>query len=184
MISLLLALSLAQAPDAVPAPSGPQEVRAPLQSCEMTPSGWLCSYQMPAVILRGVPPGTVVLTEPPVSPVSGAPMVPTLVPPVEINSAEADRQARLIARCADASWMSLCLPGDRREARILRDAANARAALRGEVTLLLSENKCDEAVRAALAGADMTLAWEARTFCASSPALPGPATAGAPAVPN
>ena len=76
MISLLLALSLAQAPDAVPAPSGPQEVRAPLQSCEMTPSGWLCSYQMPAVILRGVPPGTVVLTEPPVSPVSGAPTVP------------------------------------------------------------------------------------------------------------
>lgn len=184
MISLLLALSLAQTPDAVPAQSGPQEVRAPLQSCEMTASGWLCSYQMPAVILRGVPPGTVVLTDPSAGSASAAPTVPTLVPPVEINSAEADRQARLIARCADASWMSLCLPGDRREARILRDAANARAALRGEVTRLLSEDKCDEAVRAALAGADITLAWEVRTFCAASPAMTGPATAGAATVPN
>ena len=184
MISLLLALSLAQASDAVPAPSGPQEVRAPLQSCEMTPSGWLCSYQMPAVILRGVPPGTVVLTEPPASPVSGPPAVPALLPSVELGSAEADRQARLIARCADASWMSLCLPGDRREARILRDAANARAALRGEVTRLLSQDKCDEAVRAALSGADMTLAWEVRTFCASSAAMTGPATAGTATVPN
>jgi hypothetical protein len=176
MISLLLALSLGQVPDAAPPP---QEARATLQSCETTAAGWVCNYQMPAVILRGVPPEAVIVADPPAISV---PVPPTLSPPVpapDIPSAEADRQARLIARCADASWLSLCLPGDRREARILRDAAVARAALRGEVTRLLSEGQCEAAVRAALAGADMTLAWEARNFCASTAA-----GAAALAVPN
>lgn len=178
MISLLLALGLTQVPDVPPAS---QEARATLQSCEMTPSGWVCNYQMPAVILRGAPPGAVVMTDPPAIAVPVPPSVTTVAPPAEISSAEADRQARLIARCADASWLSLCLPDDRREARTLRDAAIARAALRGEVTRLLSENRCDEAVRAALAGGDMNLAWEVRNlnFCA-----PGPATAEAPADAN
>lgn len=171
MISLLLALSVGQVPDAAPASQEPQEVRVP---CEATPAGWVC--KMPSVILRGAPPGSLVITDPPAL---SAPVPPVPGPPTEISSAEADRQARLIARCADASWYSLCLPGDRREARILRDAANARAELRGQVMQLLSENKCDEAVRAALAGADMTLAWEVRNFCA-----PDPATAGAASVPN
>ncbi len=178
MISLLLALSLGQVPDAAPAS---QEAQATLQSCEMTPAGWVCNYQMPAVILRGAPPGSVVMTDPPAIAVPVPPTVPTLVSPVEINSAEADRQARLIARCADASWLSLCLPDDRREARILRDAAIARAALRREVYQLLSENRCDEAMRTALASADMALVWEVRQLnvCA-----PGPATAEAPADSN
>lgn len=183
MISLLLTLALApasqaaQVPDAAPASQG---APATLQSCEMTPAGvWVCNYRMPSVILRGAPPESVVLTEPPAISVPVPATVLPSAPPTEITSAEADRQARLIARCADASWYSLCLPGDRREARILRDAANARAELRGQVMQLLSENKCDEAVRAALAGADMTLAWEVRNFCASAPA-----TAGAAAVPN
>jgi hypothetical protein len=178
MISLLLALSLGQVPDAPPAS---QETRATLQSCEMTTAGWVCNYQMPAVILRPTAPGTVVMTDPPAISVPVPPTVPTLTPPVEISSAEADRQARLIARCADASWLSLCLPDDRREARILRDAAVARAALRQDVYRLLSENRCDEAMRTALAGADMALVWEVRNLnvCA-----PGPATAGAAAVPN
>lgn len=176
MLSLLLALTLGQQPAA----AGPAQQTAPatLQSCETTPAGWVCNYRMPDVILHGVPPGTVVLTEPPAIAVP-VPRTVSPPPPPEISTAEADRQARLIARCADASWLSLCLPGDRREARILRDAANARAALRAGVTQLLSEGRCDDAVRAALAGADMTLAWEARTFCAS-----GPATAGTAADPN
>lgn len=175
MISLLLALTLAQEPGAAAAP---QSAPATLQSCEMTPAGWVCNYRMPAVILRGAPPGSVVVDPPAIS-VPVPPTVSPSPPPAEISSAEADRQARLIARCADASWMSLCLPGDRREARILRDAANARAALRADVMRLLSENKCDQAVRAALAGADMTLAWEVRNFCA-----PGPAAAGAQTTPD
>lgn len=112
------------------------------------------------------------MTGSPANSVPVPPTAPALVSSAEISSAEADRQARLIARCADASWLSLCLPDDRREARALRDAANVRAALRTEVARLLSEGKCDEAVRAALAGADMALAWEVRNmnFCAAGPA--------------
>jgi hypothetical protein len=178
MISLLLVLGLGQAPVA----AAPQETQATLQSCEMTPAGWVCNYRMPAVILRGVPPGAVVMSE---APAIAVPVPPTVSPSPTVpgvTSAEADRQARLIARCADASWLSLCLPGDRREARVLRDAANARAALRGEVTRLLSENRCEEAVKAALAGGDMTLAWEARNFCA--PGAVAAASVEAAAAPN
>lgn len=165
MISILLALALGQVPETAP---GAQEVQATLQSCEMTPAGWVCNYRMPAVILRGVPPESVVLTD---QPAISVPVPPTVSPepPAEISTAEADRRARLIARCADASWLSLCLPGDRREARILRDAAEARAALRTEVTRLLSEDRCEDARRAALAGGDLTLAWEVRNFCAQGP---------------
>lgn len=173
MISLLLAIGLGQVPTADPAPVSPApQVRAPLQSCESTPEGWVCSYQMPAVILRGVPPGTVVLTEPPVVSVPALPTISPSAPPVEVTSVEADRQARLIARCADASWLSLCLPDDRREARILRDAAVARAALRREVYQMLSENRCDDALRTALASADMALIREVRNLnvCAPDPA--------------
>ena len=174
MISLLLAIGLSQVPDAPSVSPDPQEARATLQSCETTPQGWVCNYQMPAVILRSSAPGTVVMTDPPAISVPVPPTVPTLAPPIEINTAEANRQARLIARCADASWLSLCLPDDRREARALRDAAIVRAALRTEVSRLLSESRCDDAVRAALAGGDMALASEVRNrnFCA-----PGPASA-------
>jgi len=175
MISLLLAFSFAQVPDAAPS----QEAQATLQSCQMTPEGWVCNYRMPAVILRGAPPESVTMTDTPAISVAVPPTVSPAAPPTQITSAEADRQARLIARCADASWYSLCLPGDRREAGILRDAANARAALRRDVMQMLSENRCDDAVRAALAGADMTLAWEVRNFCA-----PSPSTAEAAADPN
>lgn len=180
MITLLLALGLGQVPGTATA-----EAQATLQSCEMTPAGWVCNYRMPAVILRGVPPESVIMTDPPAIMVPVPPTVSPSVPPPEITTAEADRQARLIARCADASWLSLCLPGDRREAKILQEAAIARAALRSEVTRLLSEERCEDARRTALAGGDMTLAWEVRNFCAASPS-PGasPATAGSAAVPN
>ena len=176
MISLLLALGLSQVPAAPPVSPDPQEVRVP---CESTPAGWVC--RMPPVVLRPSPPGSGVTTDPPANSAPVPPSVPTLAPPVEMNTAEANRQARLIARCADASWLSLCLPDDRREARALRDAAIVRAALRSEVSRLLSESRCDEAVRAALAGGDMALASEVRSrnFCA-----PGPVTAEAAADTN
>ena len=178
MISLLLAIGLGQTPEGVTVspPPDSQEVRVP---CESTPAGWVC--KMPAMILRPSPPGSAVITDAPAISVLVPPTAPTLAPSAEISSAEANRQARLIARCADASWLSLCLPDDRREARALRDAAVVRAALRREVYQLLSENRCDEAMRTALAGADMSLVWEVRNLnvCA-----PGPATAEAPADSN
>lgn len=150
---ILLLLALAGTPTA-------ESAQATLQSCEMTPSGWVCHYQMPSVTIE-TPPGATVV------PSAGSPISVTLPPPPssDAEKAEAARQARLIARCADANWLSLCLPDDRREARRLRDAAVANAALRTRVTGLLSENRCSDAVTAALSGGDMALAREARAFC-------------------
>lgn len=148
MLMLLLALA-----DALPA----EGAKADFQGCEMTAGGWVCYYKMPPVTVRTDPDAPAVTLGPP----------PLIVRPVarEADQAEAARRARLIARCADAGWMSLCLPGERREARALREQAEAAAALRARVTGLLGEKKCDEAVKAALDGGDLALAGEARAFC-------------------
>ena len=152
MIMLLLAL-LADAPAA-------PEAQATLQACEMTPNGWVCHYAMPSVTLLVSPDKTI-----PISP--SPPTLAVPAPTSEVDKAEAARQARLIARCAEATWRSLCLPGDRREAKRLKEEAAKRDALRGQVTTLLSEKKCEEAVKVALAAGDLPLAREARAFCAN-----------------
>ncbi|MFZ4604754.1 MAG: hypothetical protein ACOYM5_00725 [Caulobacter sp.] len=157
MIALLLALA------AEPAAA---ESQATLQSCDMTPGGWVCHYQMPSVTLLVSPDGKAPVTTTPTAPATPPAATLPVVPPVsEVEKAEAARQARLVANCADAKWLSLCLPADRREARRLRDEMSVRAALRTRVTGLLSEAKCDEAVKTALAGGDLPLAREARDFC-------------------
>ena len=158
MIALLLALAVA--PEAPAA----QEGQATLQSCEMTPGGWICHYKMPPVTLVGTPGDTPPNTVSP-PPLTVTPPMPTVAPISEADRVEAARQARLIARCADADWKSLCLPGQRREARALKEAALVKAALRSRVTGLLGENRCDEAVKSALDGGDLDLAREARAFC-------------------
>jgi hypothetical protein len=153
MIALLLALA---------GQAAPQDEQAKLQSCEMTPSGWVCHYQMPAVTLAPA-----IVLAPDGRPPAETPPAAASPPPAprQAEDEEAIRQARLIANCADAPWWSLCLPGDRREARRLRDEAKVRQTLRSEVTRLLSEGQCPEAVKAALAGGDLDLAREARAFC-------------------
>jgi hypothetical protein len=168
MLLLMLALLQASAPT--------EETRATLQSCQTTDKGWVCHYQMPTEMtvkpLEGQPP---VMAPPPsveLSPATGPkPVVdrsgdrpvdrPVVEKPVDLT-----RQTRLIARCGDAKWYSVCLPGERKEAQILKEAAAKSAALRSKVTGLLSENRCDEAVKAALEGGDLPLAREAREFCA------------------
>lgn len=138
--------------------SVPQSEQAMLRSCEMTPEGWVCVYRIPPI--TAVPErGTAVTGAPPEMNMAAA------TPPPPTPDAVALEESRLIRRCAEASWLSLCTPGERRQARLLRDAANAREALRREVTGLLSEQKCDAAVRIALRGGDLDLAREARTFC-------------------
>jgi len=144
--------------------SVPQSEQALLRSCEMTPEGWICVYRIPSI--TAVPePGSVVRGTMPememAAPASTPPPSEPVIDPVALE------ESRLIRRCAEASWLSLCTPGERRQARLLRDAANVRAALRGEVTRLLSEQRCDEAVRTALRGGDLDLAREARAFCAT-----------------
>lgn len=146
---LLLLMALADAPPA-------DSAQATLEGCEMTPAGWVCHYRMPPVTI--VDPGG--------APATVAPPAVFVAPAVgEADRAEAARRAKLIARCADAGWMSLCLPGERREAKALKAQAEAAAALRARVTALLGEKKCDEAVKSALDGGDLALAREARDFC-------------------
>ena len=87
-----------------------------------------------------------------------------------------------MARCADAGWLSLCLPDDRRAARMLKGRETAYQTARRTVTGLLADNRCADAVRAALDGGYLGLAREAREFCetpdgdppARRSGLPGP----------
>ena len=157
MLLLLVALLQAASP--------PQETKATLQSCETTEKGWVCHYQIPSAstIVRPLDAPPPAMAPAPV--VGGEPKPPSLAP---ADSVEASRQTRLIARCADAKWYSPGLPGERKEARLLRDAAVSAATLRSKVTTLLSENRCDEAVKTALEGGDLSLAREAREFCATA----------------
>lgn len=160
MLLLILAVLQTSAPA--------EEARATLQSCQTTDKGWVCHYQMPTQMtvkpLEGQPP----VVAPPASvELSPAPAAkPEPEAPVAEKSADLSRQTRLIARCGDAKWYSVCLPGERKEAQLLKEAAAKSAALRAQVTGLLSENRCDEAVKAALEGGDLPLAREARAFCA------------------
>lgn len=188
---LLLLLALLQTPTGAGggAVLPPEEAKATLQSCQMTDKGWVCHYQIPSTtIIRPLdssdttpsvtsaptlPMTPLAMTPQPVEPAAPQPAAAppaaspsaalAIAPPVAPHDADAEhsRQTRLIARCADAKWYSPCLPGERTEAKLLRDAAT----LRSKVTGLLSEQRCDEAIKVALEGGDLPLAREARAFC-------------------
>lgn len=146
--------------------SVPQNEPAMLRSCEMTTEGWVCIYRIPQI--TAVPErGTTVTSVSPEMNMAYPPLIATPTAPV-IDPVELE-ESRLIRRCAEASWLSLCTPGERRQARLLRDAAEVRAALRLSVTRLLGDQQCDAAVRTALRGGDLDLAREARAFCEDSP---------------
>ncbi len=138
----------------------------------------------PSVETETVPPEALIPV--PVAPTTSAPVMSVASPPTS-PAAEAgpirpidsgvltEREAQLVTRCADAGWMSLCLPDDRRAARTLRDRQDAYQAVRREVARLLGQQKCDLAVKTALDGGYMGLARETRDYCAA------PTTASAPA---
>ncbi len=160
MLLLLLALLQASAPA--------EETRATLQSCQTTDKGWVCHYQLPTEMtvkpLEAQPPVMAPPASVELAPAASAKPAPEK--PVSEKPADPSRRTRLIARCGDAKWYSACLPGERKEAQMLKEAAAKSDALRGRVTGLLSENRCEEAVKAALEGGDLPLAREARAFCA------------------
>lgn len=162
MLLLLLAVLQTSAPA--------EETRATLQSCQMTDKGWVCHYQLPTQMtvkpLEGQPPVLAPPASVELSPAPAAKPEAEAEAPVADKPADLSRQTRLIARCGDAKWYSVCLPGERKEAQLLKEAAAKSAALRAKVTGLLSENRCDDAVKAALEGGDLPLAREARAFCA------------------
>jgi len=138
-----------------------QEGQATLQSCVFEADGWVCRYRVPEAIYRPLaptpsPPATVAPAPVDVAPATAAPA----------PDREAARRARLISRCAEADWLSLCTPDDRREAKALKAQAEAQTALRLEVTALAAKDQCPDAIRVALEGGDLDLAREIRAFCA------------------
>jgi hypothetical protein len=186
MLSLLLAAFIA-APVSL---SEPQAVQATLQSCAMEGGRWVCRYAVPDIEIVPLPGNDVVADAPSVilgvrpgeapSATEVAPTTGTIVEPSETptpveperraltleGTVLTEREARLVARCAEAGWMSLCLPDDRRAARALRDKEAAYMAVRLDVTRLLADDRCDDAVKAALDGGYLALARETRAFCA------------------
>lgn len=163
MLTLILALA-APLPlqDPPPGQDPPPAARSPdqdaavatLQGCAMEGERWVCRYQMPEIRVVEQPPQS--LTAVPAAPSAGAP------PDEGVLS---DEQRALVTRCAEASWLSLCLPGDRRRARALKASADAYDASRREVTGLLAQGRCDAAVTVALEAGHLNLAREARGFC-------------------
>lgn len=149
----------------------------------------------PAVVLGGESDGTEApspetIPAVPTTLVTESPLTPTTTNPAPTSTAAADpgpvrpidagvlteREAQLVARCADAGWMSLCLPDDRRAARTLRDKQEAYLAVRRDVTRLLGDDRCDAAVRAALDGGYLALARETRDYCAGPAGVSAAAT--------
>ncbi len=125
--------------------------------------------------VEAIPPApTATVTEPAAPPVA-PPTAPATTAPTTTADAGSirpidagvltERESQLVARCADAGWMSLCLPDDRRAARTLRDKQNAYLAVRREVTRLLAADECEDAVKAALDGGYLALARETRDYC-------------------
>ncbi len=184
MIGLMLALAVAGPAAALhtaPSTAPSQAVQATLQSCAMEQGRWVCRYQVPDVEIIPFTGEASELeltsrTRPPPPPAPGAPANGTV--PTEAAAARSEtgilteREAGLVARCADAGWMSLCLPDDRRAARALRDRQVAYQTVQRSVTGLLAEDRCDDAIRAALDGGYLGLAREARDFCAAPMAEP------------
>lgn len=184
MISLMFTLLAGPMPAAAD-----QAVQATLQSCSMEGGRWVCRYAVPDIEIVPIPGSDIVTDAPaailgatvnapspetlpsttvtePAGPPPAAPGDPGPVRPID-TGVLSERESRLVSRCADAGWISLCLPDDRRAARSLRDKQDAYLAVRREVTRLLSEDHCDAAVKAALDGGYLALARETRDYCAA-----------------
>jgi hypothetical protein len=181
MLSLILAAMIA-------APA-PQAVQATLQSCAMEGGRWVCRYAVPDIEIVPLPGNDVVADAPAAilgtrsgeAPSAGevvSPPATVAVPATVANAPErrlitldagilTEREARLVARCADAPWYAVCLPDDRRAARTLKQKEDAFLAVRAAVTTRLAAQDCDGAVKAALDGGYLELAGQARGFCAS-----------------
>lgn len=122
-----------------------------VQSCGMELGKWVCRTHTPPTIPadsfnRGL--------------ANGAALGQSARPRTEV-----ERQA-MLRRCGSTRWwQNLCTPAEESEGRALIEADKAKSDLKAIVTTLLSEDRCPEAVRTALAAGDMDLAREARDFC-------------------
>lgn len=159
-IALTLAASLAiqQAQPQGQPQTQPQS--ATLESCEYIDERWVCRYRLPDIQLVDGGSAPPVPITAPVPQVVSAPASPD---PGVLSQAETD----LVARCADAGWVSLCFPAQRTEARRLRDQARAYDEARQRVGVLIGEGDCQAALTYALNGGYLGLARESQGLCAS-----------------
>ena len=137
-IALTLAASLAiqQAQPQDQPRAQPQA--ATLESCEYIDERWVCRYRLPDIQLvegGSAPPGPITAPVPQVVATAASP------DPGVLSQAETD----LVARCADAGWVSLCFPAQRTEARRLRDQARAYDEARQRVGALIGQGDCQAA---------------------------------------
>jgi hypothetical protein len=161
---ILLAVAPPQAtPDARqdPPAGNPGGARATLDSCLFEDGRWVCRYQMPDIAVVPSGPGAL-STATPIAPAGPA----TPLDPPALTAAEAE----LMLRCGEASWLSLCTPGQRRTARALRERAEAEAQLRRAVGARLAVGDCAAAERLALEAGRFGLAAQARELCPPPPA--------------
>ncbi len=180
MLNLLLAAAII-APSPV---SAPQAVQAQLQSCAMEGGRWVCRYAVPDIEIVPLPGADIVadapaavLTSPGEAPSAAETQPPattgTVPPAPERRTINLDagilteREASLVARCADAPWYAICLPDDRRAARTLKEKQDAFEVVRRAVASRLGEDDCGGAVKAALDGGYLDFAGQVRTFCAA-----------------
>ena len=147
------------------APTPPMTVTVPMTTVPATPTTVPPPPTVtgPAITSPATTTGTATGT----TTATAATLEPGPIRPID-SGVLTEGESRLVARCADAGWMSLCLPDDRREARTLRDKQNAYLAVRRDVTRLLGENQCQAAVRTALDGGYLALARETREYCTSA----------------
>jgi hypothetical protein len=169
MLALILMLiTPAGSQDPVPATQDPvpaatqrpvpsQGTAAVLLGCENEGGRPVCRYQMPEIRLMEQVPQRVPGQGPGLA---AAPDAGSTDPGV---LSEAER--RLVLRCADAGWLSLCLPQDRRQARALKASADAYDVRRREISAMLAAGQCDAAVNAALSGGYLALGREVNAFC-------------------
>lgn len=161
-IGLILAASLAvqeaQAQSQPQTQPQTQPQAATLERCEFVDERWVCRYRLPEIqLLDGGPPA--------------APLTVPVPPPATASAASQDpgvlseAEVELVARCADAGWLSLCFPAQRTEARRLRDEARAYEETRQRVGALIGEGECQAARSHALNGGYLGLAREAQALC-------------------
>lgn len=151
----------------------PQPQAATLEGCEFVNERWICRYRLPEIQLLGAEPSA-----PPTLPVT-VPIPASTTASAGVSGAAAvatdrgllsETEASLVARCAEARWYSLCLPGQREEARRLRDEAQTYEAARLRIGELISNGDCDAARSQALTAGYFGLAREAQDLCVTAEA--------------
>lgn len=152
----------------------PQPQAATLEGCEFVNERWICRYRLPEIQLLGAEPSappTLPVTVPiptPSTTSAGASAGASVAAVTTDRGVLSESEASLVARCAEARWYSLCLPGQREEARRLRDEAQAYETARLRIGEMISDGECEAARSHALTAGYFGLAREAQALCVTA----------------